>query len=187
MGETEIEFSGDPIYIAPECLRFGRSLRDVAFAAGIFALGVIALEMLFHIRVPSTGPIFKALRNFVDFESFEALPHFRALLGFDVDVDKFEDETETAAHCELRAIIAQMLCRKAEDRPTATQSLARVERLLSEDEFECVQRMSGIDAIELESITADSASESRKLCAGRVRGGARSAVYADETTTPFDA
>jgi len=148
---TKIEFSGDPIYIAPECLGFGRSLSNVGFAADIFALGVMALEMLFHINVPSRGPLFEALRNFVDFDTFEALPHFRSLLSLRMSDYRCADGNDA-----LRAIIAQMLHREAKDRPTATESLERVQRLLRDREF--VRGLSGLDAIELDLIMSDTES-----------------------------
>jgi len=142
-GSTKIVFSGDPIYIAPECLGLRRSLSDVGFAADIFALGIIALELLYDMRAPSQGPLFEALRNFVDFDTLEAMPQFKT----------HRTKNDSAADDELRALIAQMLQREAKDRPTAAQSLLSVIRLLSEDEF--VQTLPGIDAIQLELVMSD--------------------------------
>jgi len=151
---TKIEFSGDPIYIAPECLGFDRSLSNVGFAADIFALGVMALEMLFHINVPSRGPIFEALRNFVDFDTLEALPHFRALSA--LNSSDYRCAADGDGNEALRPIIAEMLHREAKERPTATQSLERVQRLMDDSEF--AQSLPGLDAIELDLVISDTES-----------------------------
>jgi len=154
-GSTKIEFSGDPIYIAPECIAMDRSLSTVGFAADIFALGIIAFELLFDIRAPSQGPLFKALRNFVDFDTIEAMPQFVALRIANVSDS---DGSAAAADVELRVIIGQMLQREAKDRPTAAESLVRVNRVLSDDDF--LHTLPELDAIELEEVLSDAESTS---------------------------
>jgi len=142
-GSNKIAISGDPLYIAPEVLGFGRALEDVGFAADIFALGVIALELLYHMRVPSQGPIFEALRNFADFDAFDGL----------IDGRKVDHAKSIDGDGEIKAIIGKMLQQKPGARPTAAQSLRYVGRLLSGNDF--AQNFAGLDAIELELTLAD--------------------------------
>jgi len=94
--------------------------------------------------MPSRGPLFEALRNFVDFDTFEALPHFRALSASNSSDYRCADGNDFD---ELKAIITEMLHREAKYRPTARQSLKRVHRI---EDTEFVRNLPGLDAIELD-------------------------------------
>ena len=71
----EYDYSGDPIYIAPELLSFNRSLNNISCKTDIYSLGIILLELLCDIRAPSQGEIFQNLRrNKIDFDVMEPSP-----------------------------------------------------------------------------------------------------------------
>lgn len=69
--ERKYHCSGDPIYIAPEVLTFGSSIKSIDFKTDMFSLGIIFLELLLDCKLPSQGAVFQNLRN--DIVDFDAL------------------------------------------------------------------------------------------------------------------
>ena len=68
--------SGDPIYIAPELLTFGSSIKNIDFKTDIFSLGIMLLEMLLDCKLPSQGAVFQDLRNgIIDFDALVRTVH----------------------------------------------------------------------------------------------------------------
>merc|ERR1719411_2103145 len=88
--KPQVSCSGDPIYIAPEVLKFDRSLANgIDAKTDIFSLGIILLELLCDIKAPSQGKVFHDLRqNKIDFDQAALSPPNSKEMNFGFNFEK---------------------------------------------------------------------------------------------------
>eukprot|EP01083_Nonionella_stella_P108384 315234_1 len=114
--------SGDPIYIAPEILDSLSNVHNICSddvenikKVDIFSLGIIMLEMMYDVNLPSQGTQFAYLRNIEKNETIEW--------------SEFGEDSKENDQLKLKHIVSKMLWKDPKDRVSSTQLCTEIEYL----------------------------------------------------------
>merc|ERR1719162_174473 len=150
-GDSKFEFSGDPLYIAPEILQSLNHVLtdDINDRTDIFSLGIIFLEMLCGVllnKMKSKGERLRKIRNGeVDFDG--------------IIRDKFSNckapylLKARPAEKEMRSLCRRMLQNASSSRPSAVEVRSDIDCIMTESQLSSLENMRGIRALSLHQTT----------------------------------